>query len=211
MTAENMLLAEDLIKATLTATTIGGVEGAAGSILRTRALERVSRALSAGADPSLSAKCPIAGSKTSALVLAAAKNDVECLRLLAASPHADLDRLDPNGYTALLAAAHFGGAEAVRILLSAGADPNIAGLNGWNALMSAIWSVNYESCAELVPLTNLEHLTLQGKDVHDLASADNGDFRAQIQGLLASQAEANALAKSCSDAPNARARQPLAL
>lgn len=193
MNIDQAKLAESLMQATLEAVTSYGSHGFA----RSASLAEVSRLLSAGADPSLTCACAISGSQTSALVLAAAKGDVECLKILAAGPHGNLDRQDTNGYTALLAAAQFAGPEAVMVLLNAGANPNATGIHGWNALMHATWTNDYHSCAALAPLTNLDHLAENENDVHKLAALEHGDFREPIRLLLASEAEARALAKDC--------------
>jgi YD repeat-containing protein len=65
-----------------------------------------------------------------ALILAAALNRADLLRLLLGSAEADLDARNDDGQTALLAAAQAGAAEAVELLLAAGADPTVVDFYG---------------------------------------------------------------------------------
>lgn len=80
------------------------------------------------------------------IVKAVWADDYAALPSLAAKP----DTLDPDGRTALMAAAIDSKINATRILIAAGADVNIQDPNGWSALHFAAQSGNAKIIGQLL-------------------------------------------------------------
>lgn len=68
----------------------------------------------------------------------AATNGHVAVMVLLLEEHAYIDAVSPNGTTPLMMAAHYGTAEAVRLLLEAGADPMLSNDQGLSAVDFAL-------------------------------------------------------------------------
>lgn len=99
---------------------------------------------------------------TDSLIWAAKRGDLAALRK-AIHPDANLNGVDPQGWTPLFHAAHQGNSEALKLLIQAGADVNHGKETGFTALFSAVLGghvaavhVLLNAGAEIVPVQGIE-------------------------------------------------------
>ena len=102
------------------------------------------RLLERGAHPNLHTK-----DLRSALNISAYSGLVENLKILL-ELGADIEHIDPGGYTPLLQAVHKGHLEALQLLIDAGANLNAVLIDGSSALLVAIEHENVPACSALL-------------------------------------------------------------
>lgn len=121
----------------------------------------VQAALDAGENPSLCVSLSdssesLGGScaQTNAIIIASSNGDLATLKILLASPLADVNVVDSDDDTALLMAARNGHPSCIAALLDAGARTDARNADGSTPLMLAAESRILESCAILAPVSS---------------------------------------------------------
>lgn len=100
----------------------------------------------------------------------AALNDVAFLeKALAAKP--DVNLRSATGWTPLSYAASKGAVESVKLLLKRGANPALADVAGFTALLTAVENGHAQVVEALIPVSNINHQSVDGRSALMLATA----------------------------------------
>lgn len=124
-----------------------------------------------------------------ALIRAAIQGRVQCTNILLTRRDIDVNDPDSVGGTALAAAAFRGHEAVARLLLQAGADPNLCDNRGWTPLIGAVVN-GYESIVQLlVDQDECDHNTIGHRDQFDWTALTHAAAIAEegIVGLLLRQ------------------------
>lgn len=162
------------------------------------ALELIQAELDAGGDPSTCASLNEGShAYTNAIIISAANGDLAALRLLLASPLADVNVVDSDQDTALLMAAKNGQAHCIAELLAAGARLDVCNRDGSTPLMLAVASEVVESCAILAPISqwSWEDRCKNGATIRQMAL--RSPRQSHIFELLSADMEARLLNEAC--------------
>ena len=122
------------------------------------------------------------------LVAAVRAASLPCVEALL--PFGGIDRLTQRGKSALMIAAEQNNASLVRLLLQNGANPNLDGAHGLNALMWAASASALDAVEALLPGTDLSSRSQYGRTAFELA-AERDDW--SCMDLLASRSDAKAV------------------
>ena len=123
---------------------------------------------------------------------AAAFDDADRLRALLAADPALARAWSPDGFTALHLAAFFGGADGARVLLDAGADPDVYSRNDFKVAPIHSAAAGREAVARLLVERGAKVNVAQRHGWMPLHSAAQNGHAQLVNALLAAGADANA-------------------